>query len=259
MEDLVAVGVADAGHERLVAQQVLELAGVTADAVAPDLERQRRVVGVGTLLCFAPARGPGDRRRPGAGRPCPSGWGRDSGPRAAHRRPAASRHRASSGLHRPGADTRGPNPRTTAVFVGRLIAAAGTSWKRPVSIGLQAMRVAVEVDQQELAAPPDRRSRVGRQGVKLGRRASHRQRTGCLDRADRSPGERRVERVGDHGQIGQFGHGAAIVAAGGPVLDSPGPKGHGHCTSDIRAHSTHGGADRGESITTDHPIVSDTA
>ena len=38
MEDLVAVGVADPGHERLVAQQVLELARVAADPLAPDLE-----------------------------------------------------------------------------------------------------------------------------------------------------------------------------------------------------------------------------
>jgi hypothetical protein len=33
-----------------------------------------------------------------------------------------------------------------------------------------------------------------------------------------------VERIGDHGQIRQFGHGAAIVAVRSRVLDSPGPK-----------------------------------
>jgi hypothetical protein len=33
-----------------------------------------------------------------------------------------------------------------------------------------------------------------------------------------------MERVGDHAKIGQFGHGWAIVAVGGRVLDSPGPK-----------------------------------
>jgi hypothetical protein len=34
-----------------------------------------------------------------------------------------------------------------------------------------------------------------------------------------------VESVGDDRQIGQFGHGQRIVAAKGPVLDSPGPRG----------------------------------
>ena len=35
------------------------------------------------------------------------------------------------------------------------------------------------------------------------------------------PGEGGVEGVGDHGQIGQFGHGRAIVAARKRVLDFP--------------------------------------
>ena len=33
-----------------------------------------------------------------------------------------------------------------------------------------------------------------------------------------------MEGIGDHGQIRQFGHGAAIVAVERRVLDSPGPK-----------------------------------
>jgi hypothetical protein len=33
-----------------------------------------------------------------------------------------------------------------------------------------------------------------------------------------------VQRFGDDRQVGEFGHGEAIVAAGKPVLDSPGPE-----------------------------------
>ena len=53
-------------------------------------------------------------------------------------------------------------------------------------------------------------------------------------------------------------HGAAIVAVRSRVLDSPGPKGHAQCTSEyepIRRTKER----TAESITTDHPIVSDTA
>ena len=65
MEDLVAVGVADPGHECLVPQQVLELARVPADAVAPRLQRQRRVVNVGPDL-VRPGPAPSGLRRPGS-------------------------------------------------------------------------------------------------------------------------------------------------------------------------------------------------
>ena len=53
VEDLVAVGIADSGDERLVPQQVLELAGVPADPIPPSLEGERRIVGVGTLVGLA--------------------------------------------------------------------------------------------------------------------------------------------------------------------------------------------------------------
>ena len=56
VHDLVAVGVADPGHERLVPEQVLELARVSLDAVAPALEGERRVVRVRTLLVAPEAR-----------------------------------------------------------------------------------------------------------------------------------------------------------------------------------------------------------
>ena len=41
---------------------------------------------------------------------------------------------------------------------------------------------------------------------------------------DRATRERRVEGIGNHGQIGQFGHGDSIVVPERPVLDSPGPE-----------------------------------
>src|SRR5688572_8875076 len=43
VEHFVAVGIADAGYERLVAQQVLELAGMAADPLTPHVECQLRV------------------------------------------------------------------------------------------------------------------------------------------------------------------------------------------------------------------------
>ena len=64
MEDLVAVGVADPGDERLVLEQVLQLARMAPDPLAPDLERQAGIVGVGPELA---------RRSPATGRSTPAG------------------------------------------------------------------------------------------------------------------------------------------------------------------------------------------
>jgi hypothetical protein len=55
VEDLVAVRITDASHERLVAEQVLELAWVAPDPLTPDVERQRRIVRVGPDLVRAQA------------------------------------------------------------------------------------------------------------------------------------------------------------------------------------------------------------
>ena len=55
-------------------------------------------------------------------------------------------------------------------------------------------------------------------------RAANRERPGRLGQVDRSADQRRMQGIGDHGQIWQFRHGAAIVAARSRVLDSPGPK-----------------------------------
>ena len=55
MQDLIAVCVTDAGDERLVAKQVLELARMAPDALPPDIERQARMVGLRAHLVRAEA------------------------------------------------------------------------------------------------------------------------------------------------------------------------------------------------------------
>ena len=98
MEDLVGIGVTDAGDKLLVAEQVLQLAVVPPNPLTARLPesvpRRRRP---------DPASRPG-RARPGPprrapGRPCPSGSGRDSAPRVSRRRSAASRRRRSRERH----------------------------------------------------------------------------------------------------------------------------------------------------------------
>ena len=136
VEDLVAVGVPDARDERLVAEQVLELAGMSPDPIAPHLERQGRVVGFGALLASGRARGPADRRRRVEGRSCPSASGPGSGaPGVASGAGIQSAPRVHRAASRGGPFGRVPKPRTTAVLVGSL-APGAASWNRPVSIGL---------------------------------------------------------------------------------------------------------------------------
>jgi hypothetical protein len=50
------------------------------------------------------------------------------------------------------------------------------------------------------------------------------QRAWGLGRLHAATDQRTVQRIGDHGQIGQFRHGSAIVVARNRVLDSPGPE-----------------------------------
>ena len=75
-QDLVAVGVADAGHETLVAQQRLQLAGVAPDALAEGVEGELRIVGVRAHL-----RPAGDLVEPArsTGRACRASRGRRTG------------------------------------------------------------------------------------------------------------------------------------------------------------------------------------
>ena len=108
------------GHERLVAKQVLELARMAADPLAPDLEGQRRIVGIGALLGVAEARD---------GRSTPAGQQvdlahlggvavADLGARVVGREPGrAAGPRRGVGAAAPSA---GPKPSTTAVFAGQL-------------------------------------------------------------------------------------------------------------------------------------------
>ena len=139
MKDLVAVGVADAGHEALVLQEVLELAGMPADPLAPDVQGQRWDRRRQGRVRSRTARVPCGRARRATGRPCPSASGRGTEPPRSRRRPA-SRRRAWS--RRPVASaTSGaaPNDSTTAVFVGSF-SSGRASWNRPVSIGLTTTR-----------------------------------------------------------------------------------------------------------------------
>ena len=64
MQDLVAVGVPDAGDELLVLQEVLQLARVLPDARPPLLKGQARVVGLGPKSSGPP---------PGISRATPAG------------------------------------------------------------------------------------------------------------------------------------------------------------------------------------------
>jgi len=84
--------------------------------------------------------------------------------------------------------------------------------------------VALQGDQQKFALSPDRDKPLPDEATELSRGASDGQWTWCLGRPDEPPGKGGMERVGDDAKIGQFGHGWAIVAVGGRVLDSPGPK-----------------------------------
>ena len=139
-QDLVAVRVADPGDERLVAQQVLELARMTPDPVAPDLEGQRRIERIRTHLAGAPT---GDRpldARRAAGRPCPSASGRGSGPPVG--RVGRDPRRARDVQGRVGGQT---PPAGRRRGLDRHVLAGSfsprpASWKRPVSIGLTTTR-----------------------------------------------------------------------------------------------------------------------
>ena len=138
MQDLVAVGVPDAGHEGLVPQQVLEFARVSPDALPPQVEGQRRIIRIGAQLGLREAGH--DPVQPGrsAGRPCPSGWGRGSAPRPG--RSSAGSH-AAPRVHvaaSRGPLTLGPNRRMNAVLDGSGVPGAA-SCRRPVSIGFTAM------------------------------------------------------------------------------------------------------------------------
>ena len=247
VEDLVAVGVADAGDERLVAEQVLELARVAPDPLAPDVEGEGRVVRVGALVLAAQ---PGDRPvDPGGLEVDLAHLGRvpvaDLGGRVVRGHPGGPRRPRGRVARTLGA--RPSNPSTTAVLPG-CFSFGSASWKRPVSIGLTTMRVALEVQEQELAPPADRGQALPDEGLQLGRRAADRERGDRGRRADRPAGEARMERLGDDRQVGQFGHSRPIVAdcwARKPCARLSRPSGPPTAEERRASPIAHEGADRG--------------
>ena len=172
VQDLVAVGVADPGHERLVAQQVLELARMAPDPVPPDLEGQGR---------DRRRRGPGPARRgPGTGRSTPAGCevdlahlGRvavaDLRPGVVGRQPGGAarpaRRVARAGRSADRSRARRPS------WPGSLSPGAA-SWNRPVSIGLQAIASRSRSISRNLPRRRMRLDALADEGGQLGRRAS---------------------------------------------------------------------------------------
>ena len=225
MEDLVAVGVADPGHERLVLEQVLQLARMASDPGPPGLEGQARIVGVGPELLVEAGHRPVEPGRQ-RGRPCPSGSGPGSGPRrlgVVGRQPVGaprSRRQRRPAARRRAARSRGRRRSSSAAW-----SPGAASWNRPVSIGLTTIRSRSRSTSRNL---PRRRIAVEPlpdERLELGRRAPDGERREGLGPDDRPPGEGGVEGLGDDGQVGQLGHGPAIVGRENPVLDSPGPRG----------------------------------
>ncbi len=204
-------------------RQVLELARVPPDPLPPQLQGEVRVVGIRAEVRCRPGRARRGPHRPAADRPCPSGWGRGSGPRPGRHQPAARRARvhaaASRGPLDPGAesqDERRPGRQRRSQ--------AAASCRRPVSIGFTAMASRSRSISRNL---PRRWIAVTvwpTSASCLGRGPAHGQRPRGRDRGDATSGDRRMERLGDDGQIRRFGHDLPIVAAERRVLDSPGPK-----------------------------------
>ena len=110
------------------------------------------------------------------------------------------------------------------MLCGRLSRGAA-SWNRPVSIALIAIAVALELEEDELAPPANAAQLLPDERRQLGRGAAHGQGRGRLGAHDRPTGKRSMEGVRDDRQVGQLGHGRAIVAVRRPVLDSAGLSG----------------------------------
>ena len=214
MQDLVAVGVPDAGHEGLVAQQVLELARMAPDPVPPHVDGECRVVGIGADLVGGEAgHGPVRSRRQHVhlahlGRVAIADLGGRIVARHPRRAPGPrgeGRLRARDACPRAQRDDDGGLGRPLDGRVRRQLEAAGQH-------RVDDDRVALEVDHEELAPPADTSDPLAHERLELRGRAPHRQRARGFDEADRPSPQGGVERLGDHGQIGQFGHGRAIVA-----------------------------------------------
>ncbi len=223
--------------------------GWRSDPVAPDVERQRRVVGIGTLVVATEARdGPVDAGRAQVdlahlGRVAVADLG--VGVVGRHPRCAAR----STRPHRAARRARDPNPRTTAVLVGCL-SPGPASWKRPVSIGLTTIAVALELDRagtcrvagSAVDPLPDERLELRR--ACRGRRAAPARRAERIGRPASAAWRASATTV----RSGKFGHGRPIVAdceRETACARLSRPREAGQLKSDRPAISTHEGADRG--------------
>ena len=150
-------------------------------AVTPDVEGQRRIDRASGPARRRPARAWPARRRRAAGRPCPSGSGRGSGPRAWPSSPgiqAAPRvQAAASGRRavRPRAERRGPRPSWSAACRRgrRQLEASGEH--RVASTTASRSRSKI----RNLPRPADRLDALPDEGRELGRRASDGERPGA--------------------------------------------------------------------------------
>ena len=210
MEDLIAVGVADAGDERLVAQQVLELARMPSDAVAPDRDGQRRIVRVGSdLIDRQPRHDPLDIGRQQV--------------HLAHLRRIAVADLGRGFRRRQPRSAPGPGglPRTGA-FAGRPEAEHEGGLRRPFEPwlggeleparehGIDDHAVTVQADLEEFAALAHSGDGLADEGVELGWCPAHGKGSGGFGERDRTATERGIERFGDDGQVGEFRHGARL-------------------------------------------------
>ena len=199
------------GHERLVAEQVLQLARVLAGC-APARPRAS-APGRARRGPSRPGPGPatGARRPRAAGRPCPSGSGRGSarsrgasspGSHGAPARPARRRPRA-------GRRSAAPNASSTAVPDGGFSPRAA-SWKRPVSIGLTTTRSRSRSSRGTCPARAIARDALPGERLELRRRAADGSGIGARARRDGPARQGGVEGVGDDVEVGQLGHGRRL-------------------------------------------------
>ena len=226
------------GDERLVPEQVLQLA-----RVAPDPRRARP-------RGSAPGRprpGPASASRPGT-RPVDAGrqqvdlahLGRVAVAdlRRLRRRPAASRRRAVQAAASGGPPARGPNREDDRRLRRQLLAGCG-QLEAAGEHRVDDDPVAIQVDEQELAAsrgsarPAARRARRARRACP--RTASG---PGASARPNRPSAEGGMERLGDDCEVGQFGHGRPIVAARSACARLSRPREAGQLKSDPSGHSS---------------------
>src|SRR5439155_3613938 len=187
-QDLVAVGVADAGHEPVVAQQRLQLAGMAADSLSEDLQGQRGIVGVRAHL--RPARDTVELI-----------W-RDQVELAEHLAVDISQL-ATLGESQ-------AQPRSRAHALARIVNQPDATCEHRVG-GEQPYGLAVSLEgkQQEFAAVSGRADREAGEAGKLGRRSAQEDGSRSRRLRDRLARCPRRQLLGDHGQIGQFRHGEA--------------------------------------------------